>query len=58
MDTSEFPLVETGVVLLVVVGLFGLMGTVGFALVNVLQFVGSIGGLVYLVERGRAALSE
>ncbi|WP_167837441.1 hypothetical protein [Halosimplex halophilum] len=57
MDWSEFPVVEAAVVVVVLAGLFALGGGFGLGLVNVLQFVGWVGGLVYLAERGRTALS-
>ncbi|MFC7140977.1 hypothetical protein ACFQMA_14225 [Halosimplex aquaticum] len=58
MDWSEFPVVEAETVVVALVGVFFLGGSVGFGLANALQFVGWVGGLVYLVERGRAALSH
>ncbi|WP_459193563.1 hypothetical protein [Halosimplex sp. J119] len=58
MEASEFPVVEAGGVAAVVAGLLGLGGSLGLGLINVLQFVGGLGGVVYLVERGRAALSN
>ncbi|QPV64821.1 hypothetical protein I7X12_09540 [Halosimplex litoreum] len=47
---------EPEVVIVVLVGLFVLGGGAGLALANVFQFVGWVGGLVYLLDRARATV--